>query len=607
MAGSNRSPAQTNGPVPPNWAPPESETQRYAAAQIPGQGQEQPGQWPPGYGHPQQAQGHPAGQHALQPGYAPQHGYAQPDPYAQPPGHAAPHGYAPEQAPSAHGVAGHSQPYYANPGAGSDHFGQPATAPPAGYDRYGAPARRADTQGYVPPPAFGQGYAGAAAPAYAPPAAEQQSWDLANYAPGQGAQNYGQGQPGYAAPAGQQGHYPSLDPHAYGRGDGQPQYDPRIGAQGWPPAQPGQHPEHGGSGGYDQGQYAPGAHSGAHPGQPYHDPQQPDPQSLEQEFAFDEPEEEAPRRGPRALVVVGALVGAIVAGGGLAYGYKMFGGSKDTGKPPVVRADKSPAKSKPADAGGKDVAHTDKKFLNRLADDKPLAATAVTPVAPAAPVAAVAPNDPEAPRKVTTLIVNKDGSLTPQAGPIEPSPSRGVPGMVVEGLNTPRPQLRGAAPVETQQPLQAPVARAAQPAAPRVAELPLPRLKEPVAAEAKPAVVKKKPQVRDDLAAPVGAAAVPAKTAALATAASGFVAVLTSKKSRESALASFADLNEKYPDILKGRTPDVREKDFGDAPTGPKGVWYRLVVGPPGSREAARDICQKLDAQNFKGCFAMAY
>ena len=100
-----------------------------------------------------------------------------------------------------------------------------------------------------------------------------------------------------------------------------------------------------------------------------------------------------------------------------------------------------------------------------------------------------------------------------------------------------------------------------------------------------------------------------AQPASAPSVASGYVAVLTSKKSREAALASYADLNDKFPEVLKGRTPDVREKDFGDAEKGPKGVWYRLVVGPPGSREAARDVCHKLEAQGYKpkDCFVMAY
>jgi hypothetical protein len=83
---------------------------------------------------------------------------------------------------------------------------------------------------------------------------------------------------------------------------------------------------------------------------------------------------------------------------------------------------------------------------------------------------------------------------------------------------------------------------------------------------------------------------------------SGYVAVLASKRSRQEALNAFADLHSQYPDILGGVTPDVREANLGD-----KGVWYRLIGGPPGSREAARGICVKLKARGMKDCWPVAY
>ena len=66
----------------------------------------------------------------------------------------------------------------------------------------------------------------------------------------------------------------------------------------------------------------------------------------------------------------------------------------------------------------------------------------------------------------------------------------------------------------------------------------------------------------------------------------GYVAVLSSQKSRMDALKIFANMQEKYGDVLSSRTPDVQEANLGE-----KGVFYRLVVGPPGSREAATGLC----------------
>ena len=64
-------------------------------------------------------------------------------------------------------------------------------------------------------------------------------------------------------------------------------------------------------------------------------------------------------------------------------------------------------------------------------------------------------------------------------------------------------------------------------------------------------------------------AAQPKVSSAVVTAStSGYVAVLSSQKSRMDALKAFADLQQKYGDVLSSKTPDVQEANLGD-----KGVW----------------------------------
>ena len=96
------------------------------------------------------------------------------------------------------------------------------------------------------------------------------------------------------------------------------------------------------------------------------------------------------------------------------------------------------------------------------------------------------------------------------------------------------------------------------------------------------------------------------KTAAAAagtpTATSGYVAVLSSKKSRMDALKAFADMQQKYGDVLASKTPDVQEANLGE-----KGMWYRAVVGPPGSRDAAAGLCSKLKTAGYNGCWVTPY
>ncbi|KAB2910718.1 MAG: SPOR domain-containing protein [Hyphomicrobiaceae bacterium] len=68
------------------------------------------------------------------------------------------------------------------------------------------------------------------------------------------------------------------------------------------------------------------------------------------------------------------------------------------------------------------------------------------------------------------------------------------------------------------------------------------------------------------------------------------------------ALKAFADLQQKYGDVLASRTPDVQEANLGE-----KGIWYRAVVGPPGSRDAASGVCTQLKAAGYVGCWVTGY
>jgi len=102
--------------------------------------------------------------------------------------------------------------------------------------------------------------------------------------------------------------------------------------------------------------------------------------------------------------------------------------------------------------------------------------------------------------------------------------------------------------------------------------------------------------------APQREAALPMPAVAATSSTSGYVAVLSSQKSRMDALKAFADLQQKYGDVLSSKTPDVQEANLGD-----KGIWYRAVVGPPVSRDDASGICSQLKAAGYAGCWVTAY
>lgn len=602
-------------PIDPRWA------QQQPQQQHPQAGYAEPPQQQPGYGYAAN-QGY-APQGYPQQAYAPQHGYqgqadyptAPPQHYADPhaghQGYGAPQPQAPQPMSFADAyaqAAAHNarhqpaapQPHYEpyNPQApaqqGYEHFDPQLHADPHAHAAHQQPAPHA--QGYdprqhyeptLPGPAahqangYGapmhghehQGYDPVAHAAHAQQQADPRQWDLSHYPPpgtalGHGAPN------GYA-----------VDPH-------NGHHDPRFAQaphapQGWP-QQP--HQDYG-QPAYDpalqQGYGQPGLAQPAavHPAEP----------AYNSEAEGQDEDEEAPRR-PKAMLVVGALVGAIALGAGLAYAYKRFVATANTAKVPVVSAPKTPTRTAPVDPGGKNLPHTDKRFLNPH-DEKGGPQTggpgAVQPPTAAPQTAA----DPDQPKKVTTVIVNRDGSITPTA-PAAPAP---LPGMVVEGLPQ-GPELRGAAPPD--RPVAPPVTPVQKaPAQPKVAELPLPKVKaEPKAETATPPPAKKKPAVRDDLVAQKQPGAPTAQTGTSPPGSNGYVAVLTSRKTREEALKSFADLQQKYGEVIGSRPMDVREVNLGE-----KGVWFRSIVGPPGSKEAANALCKQLKEQGFSGCFMMAY
>ena len=86
----------------------------------------------------------------------------------------------------------------------------------------------------------------------------------------------------------------------------------------------------------------------------------------------------------------------------------------------------------------------------------------------------------------------------------------------------------------------------------------------------------------------------------------GWVAVLASvpvsSSSQMDSLKQFADMQQKYGDVLGDKTPSVQEANLGE-----KGRYHRLVVGPPASRDSASSICGSLKTAGYAGCWVMQY
>ncbi|MFA5957836.1 SPOR domain-containing protein [Hyphomicrobium sp.] len=339
-----------------------------------------------------------------------------------------------------------------------------------------------------------------------------------------------------------------------------------------------------------------------------------EPAYNEEEYEYED-EEVAPR-GRRSLMIVAALVGAIVIGGGMAYGYKKFtGGGAAEGEPPVIKSDDFAAKTKPADAGGKQFPYSDSKIMGRLGDGTSSASAdesngSAQGSSTGTADGSASQNDDGGPRKVSTLVVGRDGSIMPTAtqdlAPPPPQQSgTGVPGTALVDVFG-QHGGGGSPPAADSPPAQSQSAAADDVAPPKKTKPVKITTINSADGEDAPVPPKKKfkkvaraePTVETDATAD----APPVTTSGGGT---GFVAVLASvphsASSRIDALKRFADMQQKYSTTLAGKTPDIASANLA------KGVYDRLVVGPPGSREQASSVCTQLKAEGYHGCWVTSY
>jgi len=358
----------------------------------------------------------------------------------------------------------------------------------------------------------------------------------------------------------------------------------------------------------------------------YDDPYADDPHldaedDLDADFLDDEAEPledpVAPPKSLRKLMVAGVLVAAVATGGAAAFVYKSFqDGSLANMDAPTLLADDGPVKSKPSDPGGKEFPDGNKQIYDRLSGQpaKPVedaavsdADTGTAAIPGIVTTGAEAPADTlderiaaalrksgrpagdatadetayvDSPRPVRTLTVRPDGSVVPapvetvtQSGPDDTQTvtTAGIVSATETGTSE-RASREEAAPQE-------------------------PRTRETTEAAAPAPAPRPEPQPRETRVASAAPTASDTPQTSTASANPYFVQ-LAARRDQTSALAAFADLQQKYPDILNGLAPTIKKADLGD-----KGVWYRLWVGPMGTRGNAQDVCGKLKQAGLGGCF----
>jgi hypothetical protein len=318
---------------------------------------------------------------------------------------------------------------------------------------------------------------------------------------------------------------------------------------------------------------------------------------LDEDFFADEDDLDhdplpEPKRGRKKLIAA-ALAGAIVVGGSGAYLYKAVkgGGGEETATP-YIHADNRPLKEAPGNPGGKQFPNGEKTIYDRLTPDgQQVQVASFAPPAPAqAPVSA-------APAAGNSLEERIDEALkkaqrtgdAPQAAPAQPNRGMDQPTVVRGEVYRPDgTRLDQAHPAITPNIVDISGGQLPPPFGNAV-PAPLPQQQAQQASPFRTAPVESQP-------APQMAAAVPAPRIQPQ---GGFYVSLKSAPDEKAIQRDLAALTDKYRSVLGDVQVVAKIADLGA-----KGVTYRAVAGPLGSKQEAIELCQKIKGVGGdKACF----
>ena len=330
------------------------------------------------------------------------------------------------------------------------------------------------------------------------------------------------------------------------------------------------------------------------------------------------------------LVIVLAMLGLVFVGAAGAFAYRsMFGGAiLAPGLPPVIKANNGPNKIMPnrndaqsaSNQGGAGNPGSAEKLVSR--EEQPVAiqppnapprVMSTIPVLPdpnappagalpannlpapnmivQAPPAAAAPAPMAAPPKVAPPAQTP---AAPPAGSAEPKKIHTLTIRTDQNGNTAAP---APAPAQAPTPLAPPAAarpRAEAPVRQNPAPAPAPRGQNaplalvPTAEGAAPAPV---PEPRGRMAHAEASGAPMATAPAPSAGGGGYAVQVTSQRSEAEAQSAYKALQAKFPSQLGSHQALIHRADLGD-----KGTYYRAMVGPFGSAEAAASMCSSLKA-----------
>jgi hypothetical protein len=314
-----------------------------------------------------------------------------------------------------------------------------------------------------------------------------------------------------------------------------------------------------------------------------------------------ESEDEVTGRGRRMRNRLLVLLVLIVLVGGGAWAF--LNSERASGPVPVITADTSPEKVKPADEGGMQVPNQNVQILDTMngqANDQGAEKVLPAPEQPVAPPAANDAATAEAPAAAPSPAPANDNApvVTDQPVPTVPAPpvpsastsAPAVPDVTQNQSQESQPQAAQPQPpavdtsksAETQQAAPEPSTPAAPAAPAKTAEAPKPA--EP-AAPAAPAAATPSPTKTQTAAAPAAAPTVQPAVGGSAR------IQLAAVKSEASAKEQWAKFQKAHPDLLGVLTLSIQKVTVNGAD------YYRIQAGPLSDKTAAKDLCSKLKAQ----------
>jgi hypothetical protein len=305
--------------------------------------------------------------------------------------------------------------------------------------------------------------------------------------------------------------------------------------------------------------------------------------SDEDEFDGEDYHDE--RRGGRKRLMAAVLMGAVVAGGGLAYVYKSstnpgVGGAEE--RATVVTADTRPVKQEPVEPGGREFPNGGKMIYERLGEEGPTSDPKATADAGSQSSGVVTTGTLE--ERIENALKSQGGGGSDAQGqqPSGQDASSDAPRVVTTTTFSPDgSQL---------------------PAKPRAQDTVSPTLAASTAQQRsrqEEPSIEERPATQQSSGRDFAALQEPAapRTANASGGASGYFVQVGARNDPDAANNAIGPMQQKYGSIIGSYNLEVRKADLGQ-----KGVWYRMMFGPVPSKEEGDQLCQQLTGAGLKGC-----